>query len=140
MNGEGSVSAWIGRLKAGDQDGYQQLWQRYIERLVALARAGLRDAPRLAADEEDVALSALDTLFRRAGQGCFARLKDRDDLWSLLVVIPRRKAANLLRHEQAQRQGGGCLRHSLDEEDGPLLGALVGKEPDPAFAAEFADG
>src|SRR5262249_13357 len=58
MPSEGSVTRWIHRLKAGEQAALQQLWQRYFRRLVGLARRRLRDAPRTAADEEDVALSA----------------------------------------------------------------------------------
>jgi len=50
MSSEGSVSNWIGRLKAGDPAAAQRLWERYFERLVGLARTQLRGAPRRAAD------------------------------------------------------------------------------------------
>src|SRR5438067_2490766 len=57
---EGSVTLWIGRLRAGDPDAAGPLWERYFQRLVGLARARLRGAPRRVSDEEDVALSAFD--------------------------------------------------------------------------------
>src|SRR5262249_37281756 len=58
MASEGSVSHWIGQLKAGDHAAAQELWNNYFHRLVGLARKKLEGAPRRAADEEDVALSA----------------------------------------------------------------------------------
>ena len=56
MTPEGSVTRWIEQLKTGDPLAAQKLWERYFQRLVGLARKKLLDAPRQAADEEDVAL------------------------------------------------------------------------------------
>jgi hypothetical protein len=55
---DGSVTKWIGDLKAGGDSAAQHLWERYFERLVQLARARLRSARRAGAieDEEDAAL------------------------------------------------------------------------------------
>ena len=69
MASDGSVSRWIGPLQAGDPAAVQRLWERYFHRLVGLARAKLQNAPRRAADEEDVALSAFDSFCRNAGDG-----------------------------------------------------------------------
>jgi hypothetical protein len=77
----GSVTRWLEQLKAGEQAAVQQLWTRYYARLVRLAREKLGAAPRQAADEEDVALSAFDSFCRAAEAGRFPRLLDRDDLW-----------------------------------------------------------
>src|SRR5689334_19253132 len=95
----GSVTHWLGLLQAGNADAAQPLWERYCQRLVALARRRLRGAPRAAADEEDVALSVFDSFCRDAGAGAFPQLTDRTDLWRLLVVRTARKAVSLVRHE-----------------------------------------
>src|SRR5438093_1781378 len=58
MASEGSVTRWLGQLKAGDAAAAQPLWERYIRRLTGLARKKLHGRPGRAADEEDVALSA----------------------------------------------------------------------------------
>jgi hypothetical protein len=131
---EGSVTCWIRRLRAGEQTHCQELWQRYFRRLVGLARDRLRATPRQAADEEDVALNTLDSVFRGLGEGRFPRLLDRDDLWGLLGVITLRKAANLARHERARRQGGGKVQHASAlpagaEEEGALFAELMTWEP-----------
>ncbi len=139
----GSVTHRLGRLKAGDPVAAQQLWQGYFQRLVRLARARLRAAPRRAADEEDVALSAFDSFCRGAEQGRFPRLEDRDDLWQLLVLLTTRKAANLARDERRQRRGGGKVRNASALEGGSgddaVFARLIGREPDPQFAAQVAE-
>src|SRR5262245_52761589 len=88
--GDGSITGWLGRVAAGDRPAAERLWQRYFHRLVGLARARLRDAPRRAADEEDVALSAFDSFCRGAERGRFPDLADRDGLWALLMTITAR--------------------------------------------------
>jgi len=99
MSSAGSVTAWIGALKAGDHAAAQKLWERYYEQLVRLAREKLGGARRRAADEEDVVQSAFDSFCRGAGQGRFPQLRDRDNLWPLLIVITERKAFDLVQHE-----------------------------------------
>jgi DNA-directed RNA polymerase specialized sigma24 family protein len=134
----GSITRCIDLLKRGDADAAQVVWQRYIHRLVALARARLRAAPDRAADEEDVALSAFDSFFRRAERGEFVRLEDRDDLWQLLFVLTVRKAANLVERGRRQKRGGGAVL-LLSELEGAGVEGLAGSEPTPELAARVAD-
>jgi len=146
MPPDASVTQWIDRLKAGEPDAAQKLWERYFRRLVGLARKKLRSAPRRAADEEDVALSAFDSFCRGAEQGNFPQLNDRLDLWQVLVLLTARKAIDLAQHERRQKRGGGAV---LDEAalPGPAdssapeapLERLEGPEPTPAFAAQVAE-
>jgi DNA-directed RNA polymerase specialized sigma24 family protein len=138
MSAEGSVSNWIGQLKAGDRAAIQQLWERYFQRLVGLARAKLRGAPRRAADEEDVALSAFHSFCRAAEQGRFPRLLDRDNLWRLLVVLTSRKASHLVRHERQQKRRAPAPDPAANL-DAPELEEILGAEPTPEFAAELAE-
>ncbi|HZZ78369.1 MAG TPA: ECF-type sigma factor [Gemmataceae bacterium] len=136
MSEAASVTIWLDRLRAGDSRAAQTLWERYFQRLVALARAKLRLMPRRSADEEDVALSALDSFFRGVGHGRFPQLDDRDDLWQILLIITERKAIDLLEHEGRLKRS--WRRHqSVDESVGNEN--LAGREPDPAFAAEVAE-
>jgi RNA polymerase sigma factor (sigma-70 family) len=145
MLSDGSVTVWIGAFKAGDHAAVQRLWERYFRQLVRLARARLGDAPRRAADEEDAALSAFDSLCRGAAAGRFQQLRDRDNLWPLLVVITVRKALDARKHATRQKRGGGKVRGEsawLDAVDGSDrdggINLVIGDEPTPAFAAEVA--
>ena len=92
MSSGGSVTHWLGAIKNGEAAAAQQLWEAYYLRLVGLARQRLGQTPRGPADEEDVALSALNSFFEGVAQGRFPLLCDRDDLWRLLVHITARKA------------------------------------------------
>jgi DNA-directed RNA polymerase specialized sigma24 family protein len=137
MAPEGSVTHWIGQIQAGDAEAAQRLWERYFRRLVGLARKRLQDAPRRAADEEDVALSAFDSFCRSAGRGRFPQLADRDGLWRLLVALTARKAAHLVRDQARQKRGGGA--NPSGAPGGPGLEELLDREPSPEFAAEVAE-
>jgi DNA-directed RNA polymerase specialized sigma24 family protein len=142
MASEGSISRWIDPLKAGDPVAAQKLWERYFQRLVGVARKRLRVSRPRAADEEDVALSAFDSLCRGAQQGRFPRLDDRDDLWRLLVVLTSRKASNLVRDEGRQKRGDrpvplpGTLGSDPGEE---VWDQVVSREPTPEFAVQVAE-
>jgi DNA-directed RNA polymerase specialized sigma24 family protein len=139
MPTSGAVTVWLDRLKAGDPQAADRLWEGYYRRLVGLARHRLRALPRAAADEEDVALSAFDSFFRGAAQGRFPRLADRDDLWQLLVLLTARKAHRLIQHERRQKRGGGAARHLSAVEDEGGAAEVIGPEPTPEFAAQVAD-
>jgi DNA-directed RNA polymerase specialized sigma24 family protein len=127
----GSVSRWLNALQAGNQAAAQPLWERYFQRLVGLARARLRDAPRRTADEEDVALSAFDSFCRAAAAGRFPDLHDREGLWRLLMQITAHKATDQRRRAGRQKRGGAVTAEGLDE--------AVSREPSPEFASQVAE-
>jgi DNA-directed RNA polymerase specialized sigma24 family protein len=136
--GEGSITRCVSLLKSGDRAAGQELWTRYFTRLVALARSRLGGISRQAADEEDVALSAFDSVSRRAERGQFPQLEGRDDLRQLLFVLTVRKAIDLARHQGRKSRGQGrvtTLADLADLEADELLGA----EPTPELAAQVAD-
>jgi DNA-directed RNA polymerase specialized sigma24 family protein len=146
MSSTGSVSHWLGQFRHGDPAAAQKLWERYYGRLVGLARKKLRGVPRRTADEEDVALSAFDSFWHGVRDGRFPQLRDRDNLWRILIVITARKALDLMQHERRLKRGGGTVRgesalagpaDSPAEEPG--IQGVVGREPAPEFAAQVAD-
>jgi RNA polymerase sigma factor (sigma-70 family) len=127
MASQGSVTQWISDIKAGRMHAAEQLWGRYFQRLVQLARTRLQNLRRAAADEEDVALNAFDSFCRGAEQGRFEKLFDRSDLWQLLAVITVRKAIDLRRREKEPA------------ESEPDLEQVLSREPTPEMASETAD-
>jgi DNA-directed RNA polymerase specialized sigma24 family protein len=136
------VSRWLAPLREGDPSAVQRLWERYFHRLVGLARLRLRGAPRQAADEEDVALSAFDSFCRHAADGRFPDLLDRDGLWRLLMVLTARKAAHLVRDAGRLKRGGGVTLVPEEGDGSSEEGALarvMSREPTPELAAEVAE-
>jgi DNA-directed RNA polymerase specialized sigma24 family protein len=146
MSSPGSVSHWIGELKAGEAAAAQKLWERYFRRLVGLARSKIDGIRCRVSDEEDVALSAFDSFCRQASTGRFPQLFDRDNLWRLLVLITKRKAYDLAQQERCQKRGGG---HVLDEaafdKEFPDsrtyrgIEQILSQEPTPDFVAQFTE-
>jgi len=132
MATEGSITRWIGQLKGGDVSAAQHLWENYFTRMVTLARHRLQAAPRRAADEEDVALSAFNSFCEGAKAGRFNLLADRHNLWPLLVSITAHKCVDLVRRENRLKRRG-------QDDVVPDFDALISREPTPAFAAEVAD-
>jgi hypothetical protein len=102
-----SVTIWIYAVLVGDPDAARQLWQRYFESLVRLPWSKLRSTAKVAADEEDLALSAFDSFDDGMTRGRFPDLANRDDRWRLPVTIPARNAPDQNRRESRQKRGGG---------------------------------
>jgi RNA polymerase sigma factor (sigma-70 family) len=145
----GSVTRWLGELKAGDPHAADELWKRYFRRLVGLAEGKLRKLshPSARSDGEDVAQSAFYSLCEGVAAGRFDRLGDRDDLWRLLVVITSRKASDLRQSATRKKRGGGKVRgeNELADPGAGLSGArsvwdqIPSHEPTPEFAAMLAE-
>jgi DNA-directed RNA polymerase specialized sigma24 family protein len=144
--GETSVTTWLGRLKDGDSQAGDALWQRYLKRLIGLARHKLADAPRRAADEEDVVQSAFNGFLRGVEQQRFPQLENRDDLWQVLVMLTERKAIGQKRYGGAAKRGEGRVRGESafgqvggEQSRQADINHVAGPEPAPDFAVEFAD-
>jgi DNA-directed RNA polymerase specialized sigma24 family protein len=140
-----SVSQWIDDLREGDEIAAARLWQRYYRRLIGLACRKLGGAPRRMADEEDVVLSAFHSFCERAQGGLFPDLRDRSDLWRLLVRITERKALNQVRAGARKKRGSGMvagesvLMDSRAAGEAAGIGGVPGLEPTPEFAAEMVE-
>lgn len=96
-----TVTEIIQRVRIGDEAAVQELWNRYSEQIIEVARHSLKNASRRVQDEEDVAgITA----------GGFPELDHRDQLWRLLVVITTRKAATVIEKDHRQKRGSEDVR------------------------------
>jgi DNA-directed RNA polymerase specialized sigma24 family protein len=134
--GSHSVTWLIDRLREEDPQAAEQIWRRYFERLLPLARSRIGGLARHAVDAEDVLVSVFDRFFRAAKDNRFSRLHDRDDLWQILLVLTERKVADHYRAAAAQKRGGNAPRderaRSVDD-----LRELADQDPGPEFIAIF---
>jgi DNA-directed RNA polymerase specialized sigma24 family protein/tRNA A-37 threonylcarbamoyl transferase component Bud32 len=120
----------LARYRRDDPAAAEELYRRYAERLLRLARARLSPALAARVDAEDVALSAWRSFFVLArGEGVV--LRESGDLWRLLARITVRKACR-----SARRQLAG--RRSVEREQPCDEEALVGG-PTPADVVALAD-
>ncbi len=134
-----SISEWLGRLKAGEAQAAQKLWDRYSRELLCLARRRLKQLPSGIADEEDVALSVFGSMCRGATAGRFNGITTRDELWWLLLSISKRKVVDHIRRETAKKRHVGKGQADLRRQAAARvsvsysLSTLVASTPTPDF-------
>jgi DNA-directed RNA polymerase specialized sigma24 family protein len=138
MSSSNSISEWISSLKERDAEAVQVLWNRFSAPLLEHARRKLSAAPRGMVDEEDITQSVFRSLWRGAISGRFEDIKNRDDLWWLLLAITKQKVVDHIRRESAQKRGGGRVATEvalgLEATDAPFaLDWLIGDVPTPDF-------
>lgn len=125
------------RWQGGDQEAAGELFLRYAERLLALARSRLSARMARHLDPEDVVQSAYRSFFVGARDGRFV-LRRSGDLWRLLVAITVHK----LQHQVERHTAGkrAISRECRDQSDAVSLQASVlARAPTPAEAAALAD-
>ena len=138
---------WLQKLQAGDERAAQRLWEQYFQKLQRLANRGLGSLSRRAADEEDIALSALHSVMRGARKGRFPQLNDETDLWKVLVTVTLRKVSARRRRDGAKRRkpagrvvhGESAFEVQGDAEMGGGIGRHAGNSPDANFIAEMRE-
>ena len=116
-------------LRHGDPGAAALLWQRYADRLIALARQHLDERLRGKVDPEDVLLSVMRSFYRRHGEGGWD-LRDANVLWPLLVRLTVRKCHRRLEEFLAARRD---VRREVAAADGELT--IVDRAPTPEEAA-----
>ena len=127
------------RWRDGDQGAASEIFQRYAQRLLALARSRLSARLARHIDPEDVVQSAYRSFFLGARDGRYV-LKRSGDLWRLLVAITVHK----LQHQVERRSAGKrapAREVPRDDDRGPLglHDETLAREPTPAEAAALAD-
>lgn len=103
----GSITAAFERLRQGDAASIRPLWERYLPRLLALARKTLAGRPQRAADAEDVVQAAFLSFWNYVQKGAVTGDVDRERLWRLLATMTVKKALKQSAHEAAQKRGAG---------------------------------
>ncbi len=136
-----SITRLFEELKAGNPRAADELWAVYFDRLVAVARNRLRQAPKRVADEEDIALSVFNYLCAGAARGNLAQHVRRDDLWHLLLRLTQHKTVDYIRRETRDKRGGSEVRGEsvfLDAVTRSAMGGLdqmVAEQPGPETLA-----
>ena len=129
----------LARAGSGDEPAAAELYDRYVERLINLARSRL--APRFARriDPEDVVQSAFGSFFRHVRAGDYGR-QSGGDLWRLLAAITVGKVLHTVRRHTADKRSVYAEQPSAG---GSMLQAVspqaIAREPTPEEAAELVE-
>lgn len=139
MNETLEAAALLAEVKAGDQQAANELFQRFANRLVGLARSRINPDLRRKVDPEDVMQSAFASFFRRHGAGEYD-VQSWESLWSLLTVITIRKCGFKIRYYRTQKRSAGrelsAVRYT---EDSSIHWEAVAKDPTPSHAAMLTE-
>ncbi len=135
-----SVTRFIEQMKKEDPQAAGEIWQRFFNRLLPLARARLKGLNDRTVDEEDLLVSVFDRFFKAAADNRFAELNDRDDLWQILLDLVKKRVAQQYRKSNAQKRGSdGVLRLDDLAQPGQELRELADIDQNPKFVAAFND-
>jgi DNA-directed RNA polymerase specialized sigma24 family protein len=132
MTEDGSITRWISGLRRGEDEAAEKLWREYFARMVAVAGRRLAGAGRRA-DDEDAALSAFKSFCVGAREGKFPQLRDRDNLWPLLLALTSHKCVDEIRRGTRRKRGGGAT--AVTEE----LEFITAREPSTEMIAELGE-
>ena len=143
-----SPTYWLPALQQGNEQAAERLWKEYFLKTVRLAKRKMGGLRLRAADEEDVALSAMNS-FCQMAKNRDEPIADSTELWKLLATIVRRKV-NKERQRQfaGKRQeyrlvGESGISPMQDDEEkaefGSGLTQISAREPSPELAMELAE-
>jgi RNA polymerase sigma-70 factor (ECF subfamily) len=127
------------RLRGGDEAAAREVFERFVRKLVKLARHQFDAVLRRKVDPEDVVQSAYKSFFLRYGEGKL-EVQDWRNLWGLLTVITLRKCCDRVAYHRAERR-------DVHREAAAQPGAsgaepwwqAVSREPTPQEAAVLAE-
>ena len=139
MDASHSFADVMARLRNGDDRAATEVFQRYMNKLVVLARRQFDGVLRRKVDPEDVVQSAYKSFFLRYGEGKL-EVQDWRNLWGLLTMITLRKCLDRVEYHRAERRD---VRREAAAQPGsegsePWWQA-VSREPTPEEATVLAE-
>ncbi len=142
MGGETTFDDLMARLNDGDDEAAAEIFNRFVRRLIFLARSRLNAQVRQKEDPEDVVQSVFRSFFTRQVEGQF-EIGNWESLWAMLAVITLRKCGNRIEYFQAakrnvQRNVPGGMKPNESEES-RLAWEGIAREPSPAEAAVLTE-
>jgi DNA-directed RNA polymerase specialized sigma24 family protein len=142
MSSDESITTWLGNLQAcqgKEETAAQRLFERYFVQLEQVARgrlAGLRLHDR---DEQDVAIVAMEQFFLGVRQGRFPRLRDRHDLWQVLLMILERRLIDEYRRKPEPVCGESALHAPGTDSQSDAGFVVPALDPRPDMIVQMAE-
>ena len=123
--------------RRGDQEAARQIVERYVDRLLMLARGRISQRLSSRVDAEDIVQSVFRTFFFRVKDGQFV-FADQDDLCKLLVRITLHKTLRQVAFHKAAKRDPS-QETDQGEHHAEQLMALLDSEPSPEATVAFLD-
>ncbi len=131
--------ALVQRVRRGDEQAAGELFDRYVERLFALARSRFSAKLARRLDPEDVVQSVFRTFFRHTQDGRY-EFHQAGDLWRLLAAITVNKVRRQVkRHTAGKRTTDAEKSFGGQESLFGLPPEAVAREPSPDEACALIE-
>ncbi|HLJ93799.1 MAG TPA: sigma-70 family RNA polymerase sigma factor [Gemmataceae bacterium] len=131
-----SFDDMMARLRVGDNDAAAQVFNRFANRLIELARRRLDPQIRQKLDPEDVLQSVFRSFFAHQAGGEITGLESWDNLWAWLVVITMRKCGRRIEYfHSASRDVQREIAIPPSDDDASGDSGTSSDEPTPSEAA-----
>jgi RNA polymerase sigma-70 factor, ECF subfamily len=127
----------VNLFREGDQDAARQIVDRYLDRLLTLARRRISQRLASRVDAEDIVQSVFRTFFVRLKEGQFV-FDDQDDLCKLLMRITLHKTLRQVAFHKAGKRDPN-LETPHGEHHQEQLMALFDQEPTQEATVAFLD-
>lgn len=134
----GNTLVLLGRLGHGEQDAAAEIFNRHVDRLVALAATRLSPQFASRVDPEDVVQSAFRSFFREVKTGRYV-LERSGDLWRLLAAITINKLYRQVEYHGAAKRSVRQEQAKGGDADGSSIEYWISREPSADAAAELVD-
>ena len=122
---------------AGNEQAAAELFQRYANQLIELARTRLSARLNRRLDPEDVVLSAYRSFFAGCRRGQF-EIERGGDLWRLLVAMTLRKLYRQVKRNLRQKRSVRKERPAANPFSG-MEPRMLAREPSPVESVALAD-
>jgi RNA polymerase sigma-70 factor (ECF subfamily) len=127
------------RLQAGDPQAAEEVFRRFSDSLIRLARDRLSSKINGRVDAEDVVQSAYRSFFMTTRDGGYSFERWRE-VWLLLVAITMNKLRDQVKRHQAEKRCVALEQHFASEDSLLVLGAAsLAREPSPVEALTLVD-
>ena len=124
-------------FKAGSEAAARELFDRYCERLLKLAKRRIGQRMTSRVDPEDVIQSAFRTFFTRVRNDQFT-FEGENDLFKLLIRLTVHKTLRQIAFHQAAKRDAAMESPHGSATQEQLL-AVAGDEPSPEVVVTFMD-
>src|SRR5262245_19932339 len=127
----------VERCRAGSESAAAELFNRYVSRLLGVARRRIGERMNSRLDPEDVVQSVFRTFFTRLKNDQF-EITDEDDLSKLLVRITLHKTLRQIAYHRAARRNPNHEQPQGELSQHDILQVMT-KEPTPVTVVTFID-
>lgn len=137
------LSDCLDRVRNGETDAIALLYSRFLDRSVRLAKSQLNVGEDHLIDDEQAAMSALESLIVRVRSGNYAEIKDHVTLWKLLARIIHRKLIKYRRSMYGPKRSPSLPMLRMSPNDGDSTAnakiPVATNEPSPLSAMIASD-